>query len=301
MRIGDIIEHQAESLSFEFFPPKTSEAESRLLHTVKELQQFRPTFVSVTYGAGGGTRETTARVVERIAREASLVVMPHLTCIGESEDDLKAILRQYISVGVRNVLALRGDVPKDVAKRPGSDRDCHAIDLVRLAKSLDAFSIGVAAYPEGHPEAPSLEDDLLHTKEKIDAGADFAITQMFFDNRFYYDYVERAERIGIRVPIIPGIMTIGDVEKTAQFCDTCGTTLPHSLVDRIRSARSRSEQERIGVEFATKQVTDLLHNGVRFFHFYTLNRADLVAEVLRNVLSARVPGAISTEAVPIPV
>jgi len=282
MKIRDIIEQRGNSLSFEFFPPKTQEAETQLFDAIKRLEIFRPSFVSVTYGAGGGTRKTTRRVVEHIMLETSLTPMPHLTCIGQSEDELKAILRDYQQLGIENILALRGDPPRETAWSPADDGHCHATDLVRLARSLDGLSIGVAVYPEGHVEAPSLETDMFYTKQKIEAGADFAITQMFFDNRFFYDFMERAEKAGIRIPVIAGIMPITDIGKMKQFCQTCGSTLPSSLVRRMETAGSPGEVARIGIDFATRQCEDLWQHGVRFFHFYTLNRAEAVTEVLHN-------------------
>lgn len=192
-------------------------------------------------------------------------------------------MRGYWALGIENILALRGDPPKVTGGSSASDGFCYASDLVRLAASFDAFSIGVAAYPETHVEARNPESDLFYTKQKIEAGADFAITQMFFDNRFFYDYLERAEKAGICVPIIPGIMPITDIEKMKQFCHTCGATLPSSLVGRMESTASPEEVEKLGVDFATEQCADLWQNGVRFFHFYTLNRAEIVAKVLRNL------------------
>jgi len=295
MRIRDIIQQGGNSLSFEFFPPKTEEAQARLLDTIKTLEVLKPNFVSVTYGAGGGTQKTTRRVVEHIMRETSLTPMPHLTCIGQSEGQLRGILGDYRALGVENILALRGDTPKWTAQPFDRNGSCHASDLVRLASSFDAFSIGVAVYPEGHVEAPSLETDMFYTKEKVEAGADFAITQMFFDNRSFYDFMERAEKVGIRIPIIPGIMPITDIGKVKEFCQTCGTSLPPSLVDRMENAGSPAEVERIGIDFATRQCDDLWQNGVRFFHFYTLNRADAVTEVLHNLSLERLLGETSEE------
>ncbi len=301
MRIPDILERKGESVSFEFFPPKTEEAEDRLFDTIGQLKLLNPSFVSVTYGAGGGTRETTGRIIERIGRDTSLVVMPHLTCIGQSEAELKEILSGYRSLGIENILALRGDPPQGADHISGGEAACHASDLVRLIASFGGFATGVAVYPEGHVEASSLESDVLHTKEKIDAGADFAITQMFYDNRFYYDYVERAERAGIHVPIIPGIMPITDIGKIKRFCGTCGTTLPSSLVDRMESAASPEEARKIGVDFASEQCFDLWKNGVRLFHFYTLNRADVAAEVLRNLSLERLFGEATEKDLALPV
>ena len=283
MKIKDIIEQHGKSISFEFFPTKREEDEPRLFDTIRRLEILKPSFVSVTYGAGGGTRKTTRHVVERIMRETSLTPMPHLTCIGQSEEELRDILRDYRELGIENILALRGDPPKETMESHPRDGFCYARDLVQLAASFDAFSIGVALYPEGHIEAPSLESDLFYAKQKIEAGADFAITQMFFDNRFFYDLVERAEKVGIRVPIIPGIMPITDIEKTKRFSQMCGTTLPLSLVRSMEIAASPEEVVKIGIDFATRQCSDLWQNGVRFFHFYTLNRAETVTEVLRNL------------------
>lgn len=297
MKIKQIINQQGETISFEFFPPKTQDAQSRLFDSMRRLETLNPSFVSVTYGAGGGTRKTTRRVVERIMQETSLTPMPHLTCIGQSEEELRRILHDYRELGIENILALRGDPPKEVDDSPAKDLSCHAIDLVQMAAFFDAFSIGVAVYPEGHIEAPNLNSDMLFTKQKIEAGADFAITQMFFDNYFFYNFLERAGKAGIHIPIIPGIMVITDIEKIMKFAQNCGTTLPPALVHRMEATASLAEAERIGIDFATRQCYDLWQNGVRLFHFYTLNRAEPVTEVLRNLsldrlLEERVQGAV---------
>jgi len=257
MKIKDIIEQQGKSISFEFFPTKREEDEPRLFDVIKKLEILKPSFVSVTYGAGGGTRKTTRHIVERIMHETSLTPMPHLTCIGQSQEEVRDILRDYRELGIENILALRGDPPKGTIEPPAKDGLCYARDLVQLAASFDAFSIGVALYPEGHIEAPSLESDLFHAKQKIEAGADFAITQMFFDNRYFYDLVERAERVGIHVPIIPGIMPITDIEKIKRFSQMCGTTLPSSLVRSMEIAASPEEMQKIGIDFAARQCSDL--------------------------------------------
>lgn len=283
MRIRDVIAREETSLSFEFFPPRTQEDEERLLETVRRLGTFTPTFVSVTYGAGGGTLKNTRHVVERIKEETSLIVMPHLTCIGQDREELKAILSDYAAIGVENVLALRGDPPRETTGHVIRNGLCYAKDLVHLAASFNAFSIGVAVYPEGHRESPSLEMDMVYTKEKIDAGADFAITQMFFDNHYFYQFLERAERVGIGVPIIPGIMPITDIEKIKRFSQICGATLPTQLVERMERASSLAEASEIGIDFAIKQCEDLCRNGVRYFHFYTLNRAQVVIDILQSL------------------
>jgi methylenetetrahydrofolate reductase (NADPH) len=284
MKIGDVIRARGSSLSFEFFPPKTTEDEDQLFAAIARLKSLNPTFLSVTYGAGGGTLKNTRNVVVRIRRETPLTPMPHLTCVDQSKDALKKILEDYKGQGVENVLALRGDPPKGtkefVTPKNGF---CYAIDLVKLAVAVGGYSIGVAVYPEGHKESPSLEMDMFYTKQKIDAGADFALTQMFFDNHFFYDFMERAGKAGISIPVIPGIMPVTDLEKIKRFSQMSGATLPPSLVEGMEKAKSADEARRSGIDFATRQCEDLWRNGVRYFHFYTLNRSETVAEIVRNL------------------
>jgi len=284
MKIKELMARPGRHISFEFFPPKTSEDEDQLFGVIAELEALNPAFVSVTYGAGGGTMKNTTNVVVRLKRETSLTPMPHLTCVDQSADELKKILEDYKEQGIENVLALRGDPPKGSEKFvTPRDGFCYAIDLVELAIAVGGYSIGVAVYPEGHNESPSLERDMFYTKQKIDAGADFAITQMFFDNRFFYDFMGRAEKAGISIPIIPGIMPVTDIEKIKRFSKMSGATLPPSLVEGMEKAKSADEAHRIGVDFATRQCQDLWQNGVRYFHFYTLNRSQTVTEILRSL------------------
>lgn len=283
MKIKELIARQGKSISFEFFPPKSEENEDKLFEAIGELESLKPAFVSVTYGAGGSTLKNTRHVVKRIKEETFLIPMPHLTCIGQSQEELKTILSDYMGLGIENVLALRGDPPGGTTMVTLKNDLCYAKDLVRLAASFDAFSIGVAVYPEGHVESPSLEMDMVYTKQKIDAGADFAITQMFFENRFFYQFMERAERVGIHIPIIPGIMPITDIEKIKRFSQMCGATLPAHLVDRMEKATSPEEARKLGIDFATRQCEDLWRNGVRYFHFYTLNRSQVITEILCNL------------------
>jgi methylenetetrahydrofolate reductase (NADPH) len=283
MKIGKVIKERGSSLSFEFFPPKDEAGETRLFQTVAKLEKLSPTFVSVTYGAGGGTMKNTSRVIRRIKQETSLSPMPHLTCVDQSAGELKQILEDYKKGGINNVLALRGDPPRGTDKFTApKDGFCYAIDLVKLAVLVDGFSIGVAVYPEGHIEAPSLEKDMFYTKKKIDAGADFAITQMFFDNRYFYDFLERAEKAGITIPILAGIMPITDLERIRRFSKMCGATLPDKIVRRLEKA-GPDEAAKVGVELATEQCADLLGHGLRYFHFYTLNRAEAVSQIVANL------------------
>lgn len=284
MKIKELIAQQGKSISFEFFPPKTKENEDQLFQAIAKLKSLNPTFVSVTYGAGGGTLKNTRNVIVRLKGETSLTPMPHLTCVDQNKDELKEILEDYREQGVENVLALRGDPPKGTEKIiTPKNGFCYAIDLVKLTVSLGGYSIGVAVYPEGHVESPSLEMDMFYTKQKIDAGADFAITQMFFDNHFFYDFMERAGKAGISVPIIPGIMPVTDIERIKRFSQMSGATLPPSLVEGMEKAKSADEARRLGIDFAVRQCQDLWRNGVRYFHFYTLNRSETVAEIVRNL------------------
>jgi methylenetetrahydrofolate reductase (NADPH) len=284
MKIGEAIKAQGSSLSFEFFPPKDAATEARLFQTITNLKGYQPTFVSVTYGAGGGTLKNTRKVVVRIKNETPLTPMPHLTCVEQSASALEKILLDYKRNGVENVLALRGDPPKGQDKfEAHPDGFCYAIDLVRLVVMMGGYSIGVAVYPEGHIEAPDLETDMYYTRQKINAGADFAITQMFFDNRFYYNFMERAEKAGITIPIIPGIMPITDIGKIKKFGKMTGATIPKSIVGPMEKAASPEEALKLGVEFATKQCQDLRQNGVKYFHFYTLNQSQAVTEIVNNL------------------
>ena len=283
MKIGDIIKERGGSLSFEFFPPKDEAGEARLFQVIAKLEALAPTFVSVTYGAGGGTMKNTGNVIGRIKRETSLTAMPHLTCVDQSKSELRKILEGYKGWGIENVLALRGDPPKGTEKFVApKDGFCYAIDMVTLAVDVGGFSIGVAVYPEGHPESPSLEMDMYYTKQKIDAGADFAITQMFFDNSYFYQFLERVEKAGITIPIIPGIMPISDLARIQRFSQMCGATLPGRIVRRLEKAGA-DEAGKVGLEVATEQCADLLEHGVRYFHFYTLNQSDAVSQIVANL------------------
>ncbi len=285
MKIGQIIKERGTSLSFEFFPPKDKAGEDRLFDNIAKLAAVNPTFVSVTYGAGGGTLKNTRQVVLRIQKETSLIPMPHLTCVDQSSSELKAILEDYRKLGIENVLALRGDPPQGAGKfTPPKNGFCYARDLVKLAASIPAFSIGVAVYPEGHCESPNLELDMAYTKEKIQAGADFAITQMFFDNMYFYDFLERAAKAGIGIPIIPGIMPITDIGKIRGFAEKCGATIPDHVIRRFEKVVSNAEEmKNVGIEVATEQCADLLARGVPYLHFYTLNQSETVLQIVNNL------------------
>jgi len=285
MKIAQHIKEKGASLSFEFFPPKNKDGEDRLFQNITKLERLNPDFVSVTYGAGGGTLKNTREVVARLIKETSLVPMPHLTCVDQNGNELKNILEDYRKLGIENILALRGDPPAGSEKFVAPENGfCYARDLVKLVVSMSAFSIGVAVYPEGHCESPNLELDMAYTKEKIEAGADFAITQMFFDNMYFYNFLERSVKAGIRVPIIPGIMPITDIGKIRGFAEKCGATIPDSVLGHFEKATfNPAEIKRIGIELATEQCADLLAHGVPYLHFFTLNQSDTVLRIVNNL------------------
>jgi methylenetetrahydrofolate reductase (NADPH) len=285
MKIGQYIAEKGSSLSFEFFPPRDDVSENQLVAGIIKLEALNPTFVSVTYGAGGSTLKNTRHVIRHILQETPLVPMPHLTCVDQNKSELKAILEDYRNLGIENVLALRGDPPQGSERfTPPEDGFCYARDLVQLTASLNSFSIGVAVYPEGHCESPNLEMDMTYTKQKIEAGADFAITQMFFDNRYYYDFMERAVKAGINVPIIPGVMPIIDIDRVVKFGQRCGATVPARVIRRFAKVSSTNgDMVKVGIEIATEQCADLLDHGVQCFHFYTLNQTHAACEIVDNL------------------
>jgi methylenetetrahydrofolate reductase (NADPH) len=283
MRIGKILQEKGQSLSFEFFPPKDPAGEVTLFDTVTKLKQMNPTFVSVTYGAGGSTSKNTERIVTRIIKEYGITAMPHMTLVNQTRDTLKTMLEDYNKLGAENVLALRGDPPAGSTVAKSQDPDFkYAKDLVKLAKSLGTYSVAVAVYPEGHVEAPSIEKDIEYTKMKVDAGAEFAITQMFFDNRAFYSYLEKIRKAGIKIPILPGILPITDINKVQEFATKCGASVPPEIVERFSTARAPGEMRKIGLETTTDQCADLMKNGIKFFHFYSLNQTKAVTEIIDN-------------------
>jgi methylenetetrahydrofolate reductase (NADPH) len=262
--------------SFEFFPPRTPDGEAQLWDTLEDLRPLEPGFVSVTYGAGGSTRDRTIDLVAQIKERTGIEAMAHLTCVGHTRGELEQVLERLARARVENVLALRGDPPKGEAKyqkaEGGFDYAAELVDLVRQADL--GFCTGVAGYPEGHVETPSREADLKHLKAKVDAGADFVITQLFFDNAFYFDFVERARRAGINVPIVPGIMPVTNVAQVQRFVRMCGTTLPMRLQLALEAVKDSPEAVmQLGVAHSTVQCMELLARGVPGIHFYTLNRS----------------------------
>jgi methylenetetrahydrofolate reductase (NADPH) len=267
------------SVSFEFFPPKTEEMEAVLWDAIGRLAPLAPAFVSVTYGAGGSTRERTHATVRRIVDETTLAPAAHLTCVAASRTEVDGVIRSYAAAGVRHIVALRGDPTGGVGERyaPHPDGYINAADLVGGIRRIADIEVSVAAYPEKHPDSPSTEADIDNLKAKIDAGASRAITQFFFDNDLYFRFLDRARARGITIPIVPGILPVQNFKQTRVFAERCGATIPTSLAERFVGLDNDAPTRRlIAAAVAVEQVMDLVDRGVADFHFYTMNRADLV-------------------------
>ena len=272
--------------SFEFFPPKKDEEWETLFETIAALSPLNPSYVSVTYGAGGSTRSRTHTLVTRIQQETGLTVVSHLTCICSDKDETGTILENYLDNGINNVLALRGDKPAGAASIAEAIKDFpNAIDLVRFIKNnYPAIGVGVAGFPEGHPETPNRLKEIEYLKEKIDAGADYIVTQLFFDNRDYFDFVERCAIAGITVPIIPGIMPITTKKGMIRMSELAlGARIPAPLLSKILHAENDTEVASIGIEWATNQVQELIDHHIKGIHFYTLNMADATLRIFNNL------------------
>ncbi|TMB80586.1 MAG: methylenetetrahydrofolate reductase [NAD(P)H] [Chloroflexi bacterium] len=287
MRIAERLKRREPVFSFEFFPPKTPEAVERLYDTARRLKALQPTFVSVTYGAGGSTRQMTVDLVTRMKRELGLETMAHLTCVGHTKEQLAEVLDELAAGGIENVLSLRGDPPKGQTHfvRPAGGFG-YAQELTRFIKGRYAFCVAGAAYPETHTEAPDAETDLRHLKEKVESGAEFLITQLFFEPELYFRFVERARATGIDVPIIPGIMPVTNVAQIHRFTSMCGATIPSSLRDLLDRAKDdEAAVIAVGVEWGRDQARRLLEGGAPGIHFYTLNRShssQMILDALRG-------------------
>ncbi len=270
------------AISFEFFPPKTAEMEERLWAAIKRLEPLRPRFVSVTYGAGGSTRERTHATVKRILAETALMPAAHLTCVAASRDEIDAVVRLYHEAGVRHIVALRGDPPGGVGERyaPHPQGYRNAADLVGGIKRLVDVEVSVSAYPEKHPDSPSVEADVDMLAAKVDAGATRAITQFFFENDLYFRYLDRVRARGITIPVVPGILPVQNFKQAKNFAQRCGTSVPDWLAERFHGLDDDpATRKLIAAAVAAEQVLDLVDRGVSDFHFYTMNRADLVYAV----------------------
>ena len=266
-------------VSFEFFPPKTGKMEETLWQSIDRLAPLQPDFVSVTYGAGGSTRERTHSTVARLLKETDLSPAAHLTCVDATRDEVDAVAREYLSLGVKHIVALRGDPAAGAGTeyRPHEDGYVNAADLVGGLKKVADFEISVSAYPEKHPESPSWKADIDNLKRKVDAGATRAITQFFFNNDLYEAYLERVRAAGIFIPIVPGIVPIHNFTQVSKFASMCGASIPAPVAERFQGLENDPETHKlVAAAVCAEQVDDLVARGVDEFHFYTLNRAELV-------------------------
>lgn len=283
MRIPELFERGKPVFSFEFFLPKTTEDAAEFRKTVLRLKELEPSFVTLTYGAGGSARERTLETAGMIQGELGLETAAHLTCVAHTREEIAGLLGRIRSLGIENIVALRGDRPKDGV--PASNPDFrYAAELVAFIRARHPFSIAVAGYPEGHPESPSPEEDLRRLKEKVAAGAHWVITQLFFDNRSYFDFVRRARGAGIGVPIVPGIMPVTGFAQLQRFTTLCGASLPPDMVEELSRIQEDKEAVlRYGIERAWRQCRELLEGGAPGVHFYTLNRSRSTSTVLSRL------------------
>ena len=289
MRIDEIIAARRPTFSVEFFPPKSEEATEQLYATARALAHLEPDFVSVTYGAGGSTREGTVEITQRLKDELGLEAMAHLSCVGETTEGLAATLDRIGESGIENVFALRGDPPRgqdDFVQPEGGLGS--AAELAEFISGSWDFTIGGACFPEVHPEAPDLETDLRYLKTKVDAGASFLITQLFFDNRVYFDFVDAARQAGIDVPILAGVIPVASFAQTKRICNLCDASIPPRLEEAFAAADGDEEAEfELGVAYASQQCAELLLAGAPGIHFYALNRAPATRAILGALHAAR--------------
>jgi len=291
MHIRDLLNRHATTFSFEFFPPKTDAASAELFRSIAELERLAPCFVSVTYGAGGSTRDRTHDLIVRIQTETKLTAISHLTCVCHDLAEMTAILDRYAAAGIENILALGGDPPKNLANYDRSkDAFKYAEELVKFVKSRpnapDArgFGIGVAGFPEGHPGTPNRLLEMDYLKRKVDAGADYICTQLFFDNRDFFDFRERCEHAGITVPILAGIMPVGSKAGLQRMAElSAGSRIPAGLLRAVNRCADDAAVEQVGIHWATEQCRGLLDGRVKGIHFYTLNKSDATRQIYRNL------------------
>jgi methylenetetrahydrofolate reductase (NADPH) len=285
VKLADLYARSGLTLSVEFFPPKTEKGEENLFSEIEIIKRLHPGFCSVTYGAGGSTREKTLDLVDAIHRNCGVEVMCHLTVVGQSKDDARAILRKLKAQGIENLLALGGDPPQGMADwRPHPDGFQHAVELVREAMTLGGFSVAVAGFPEVHPRASSRDSDLRYLKEKVDAGAAAIITQLFFDNDDFYRFADDLRKLGVMVPIVPGILPILSAAQVRRFTSLCGSKIPAGLETQlVKVDNDDDDAVKLGIEYATRQCEGLIKFGVRGLHFYSLNKSHSVETICKNL------------------
>ena len=284
MKIREILQHK-RTVSCEFFPPREEDGIPAVFRAVDRVRVYSPDFISVTYGAGGSTRSFTERITMQVKQETDLEVMAHLTCVAQTREEVHNVLERLDEAGVENVIALRGDPPRGQEDFvPADGGFSHATELIDHIRSNFDFGLAAACYPEGHTESPDLDLDINYAKEKVDRGADFLITQLFYDNRYFFEFMERAQRAGIDVPIIPGVLPILNTAQIRRFTSLCGATIPPELDSKLeRYAEDDDAVRELGVEYASRQVEELWENDVPGIHFYVLNRSYSVSRILGNL------------------
>jgi methylenetetrahydrofolate reductase (NADPH) len=291
MRLKEIYNNPDKLIiSYEVFPPKDAEISNKtdlLLQELKVLAKYNPSFISVTYGAGGSTRDKTLELVLRIKKELNICPLPHFTCVGTDKDEILQYIKEIQNANIKNILALRGDPPKGESKfiKPENGFG-YANELVEFIKSNTDISIAVAGYPEGHQECASLEKDIVNLKKKIDSGAEAIITQLFYDNNYFFDFLEKTQKIGINVPIIPGVLVIANVAQIKKMTSMCGCTIPDKLMEKLRQYQDDTDSiKKIGIEYAIAQCRELIANKVPGLHFCTLNKSSATSSVLKELVN----------------
>lgn len=282
MKIIDILNEDKVTLSFEVFPPKTSAKYDSVLEAATKIASLNPSFMSVTYGAGGGTSQHTLALAKDIHEKYGVEVMPHLTCVSSSREHVESMVDQFKANGIENIMALRGDIPKD--GKVGEDYQ-YACQLIKEIKARGDFCIGAACYPEGHIESPSIKEDIQHLKEKVDAGADFLTTQMFFDNNVFYNFLYKIKEAGINVPVVAGIMPITNAKQVSRAVQMSGTSIiPYRFKTMVDQFGDNPEiMKQAGIIYASEQIIDLIANGVKHIHVYTMNKPDVAAGIMNNI------------------
>lgn len=282
MKISDLLNMKKPTISLEVFPPKPDYPIETIFRTLDELKKLNPDFISVTYGAGGGNRERTVEIAAKVKQDYEIEALAHLTCVGHSKAEIEGIARSLSEEGIENILALRGDYPENLPRKTGEFS--YALDLIEFLKTKGDFSIGAAAYPEGHPETTQPEKELDFLKEKVEAGVDFLITQMIFDNNYLYAFLERLSKAGIDCPVLVGVMPIFNVRQIKRISSLCGATIPPKFSSKLELyADSPEETVKIGIDFAVNQISDLLQNGIRGIHLYTMNKAKQAQKIMESL------------------
>lgn len=284
MKIIDRLREDRVHISFEVFPPKTDAGFQSVIHAVDEIAKLSPEFISVTYGAGGGTSKNTVKIASHIQNELKVPSIAHLTCMSSKKEEVQSMVEELKKEGIQNILALRGDRPKEIAEELLPKEYHYASELIRDIKEMGDFCIGAACYPEGHVESRCKKEDLSYLKEKVDCGVDFLTTQMFFENSILYNFLYRIREKGITVPVLPGIMPVTNGKQIERICALSGTVLPprfHAIVDKFGSDPSAMQQA--GIAYATDQIIDLIANGIQNIHVYSMNKPEVAAAIMRNL------------------